>query len=156
MNFMKKIIMGLCLLSATTMMYARDTRDINTPERNVPMSVKGTFHKNYPDANGVRWTYTEGRWNANFRKMEDNTAMTACYDAKGRHIDSRLPVAQNAVPAKVIHRLNEKYPGQYTHSFTKIERVSKRDLYRVKVKQQGVYKNLYLDKRGHEKEYASR
>ena len=132
------------------------TYAMHTPERNVPVSVKEKFHKDYPDANTVRWTYMNGKWNADFRKMDGNIAMTSCYDGKGHHIDSRVPIARTAVPDKVIHRLNEKYPGQYTHTFTKIERPMKRDLYRVRVKQQGTYKNLYLDRRGHERDYASR
>ena len=153
---MKKIIIGLCLLSATTVMYARDMRTRNTPERNVPMSVKERFHKDYPDASSIHWKYNEGRWDASFRKMDGNIEMTSCYDAKGHHIDSRVPLARTAVPDKVMSRLNEKYPGQYAHRYTRIERPMKRDLYLVKVKQQGTYRNLYLDKRGHERDYASR
>jgi hypothetical protein len=150
---MKKIIIGFCLISATAITYAKD---INTPERNVPMSVRNTFHKNYPDANAVHWQYMNGRWNADFRKMDGDIQMKACYNDKGHHIDSRMPIAQTAVPTKVIHRLDERYPGQYTHHYTKIERPMKRDLYQVRVKEQGMYKTLYIDKHGHERDYASR
>jgi hypothetical protein len=150
---MKKIIIGICLLAATTVTFANN---IYTPEKNVPMSVRETFHKNYPDANQVHWTYMDGKWNANFHKTDGNMKMAACYDMKGRHIDSRMPVAQVAVPDKVIHRLNEKYPGEYTHHYTRIERPHKRDLYQVKVREQGMYKTLYIDRRGHERDYASR
>ena len=114
-KFMKKIIIGLCLLSATTMMYARDMKTRNTPERNVPMSVKERFHRDYPDANAVHWKYNDGRWDASFRKMDGNIEMMACYNAKGHHIDSRVPIARAAVPDKVMNRLNEKYPGRYAH-----------------------------------------
>ena len=148
---MKKIIIGLILITATTMTYAR-----NTPARNVPLSVKDRFHKDYPDANATHWKYTDGKWNANFRKMEDNKMMDACYDGKGHRIDTRMTIAQTAVPDKVLHRLNDKYPGRYNHHFTKVERPNKRDLYQVRVKQQGVYKTLYLDGRGHERDYAGR
>lgn len=148
---MKKLIIGLFLISATTMTYA-----MNTPERNVPTPVKEKFHKDYPDARAVQWKYTDGRWNASFRKPDGNMDMMSCYNSKGHHIDSRVPIARTAVPDKVMHRLNEKYPGQYTQHYTKIERPMKRDLYKVRVKHQGAYKDLYLDKRGHEREYASR
>jgi hypothetical protein len=151
MFFMKKMIIGLCLISATTLTYAT-----NTPERNVPVSVKEKFHKDYPDARAVQWKYAEGRWNANFHKGNGNTEMMSGYNAKGHHIDSRVPIAQTAIPDKVMNRLNEKYSGQYTQHYTKIERPMKRDLYKVRVKKQGVYRDLYLDKRGHEKDYASR
>jgi len=149
---MKKIIMGLALLlSVTTMTYA-----INTPERNVPMSVKERFHRDYPDANAVHWRYTEGKWRANFHKMEDQRMMDAYYNGKGHRIDTRWTIAPAVVPDKVIHELNEKYPGQYTHHFTKVERPNKRDLYQVRVKQQRGYRTLYIDGRGHERDYASR
>ena len=151
---MKKIILGLCLVSATTIMYARDIR--NTPERNVPMSVKERFHRDYPDANATHWKYTNGKWNANFRKMDGNRMMDAYYNSKGHRIDTRMAIAPAAVPDKVMHRLNEKYPGQYTRHFTKVERPNKRDLYEVRVKKQGIYKSLYMDGRGHERDYASR
>lgn len=151
---MKKLIMGLLLVTATTTMtYATK---INTPERNVPTSVKDRFHKDYPSANAIHWRYTDGKWNANFRKMEDKKMMDAYYNGKGRRIDTRMTIATTAVPDKVMHRLNEKYPGRYTHHFTKVERPNARDLYEVRVKQQGVYKNLYIDGRGHERDYASR
>jgi hypothetical protein len=153
MKVMKKIIIGLCLLSATTLTYAKDR---TTPERNVPMHVRATFHKNYPDANTVHWTYTNGRWNANFHKMDGNVDVNACYDAKGRHVDSKVPLIQTSVPSKVIETVDIRYPGRYSHHYTKIERPMKRDLYRVRVRKQGVYKTLYMDSRGHERDYASR
>lgn len=153
---MKKIIIGLCLLSATTMTYAINTPAINTPERNVPTSVKERFHKDYPDANAVHWKYTDGRWDANFRKMDDNRMMDACYNGKGHRIDTRMPITQSSVPDKVIRSLNEKYPGRYTHHFTKVDRPNKRDLYAVRVKQQKGYRTLYIDRSGHERDYASR
>jgi hypothetical protein len=149
---MKKIILGLCLLTATTLTYAKDRI---TPERNVPLHVRETFHKNYPDANAVQWTYMNGKWNANFHKMDGNRDMKACYNAKGHHIDSRYALAQTAVPANVIKKTDVRYPG-YAHHYTKIERPMKRDLYQVRVRKQGVDKILYMDSRGHEKDYASR
>ena len=150
---MKKIIIGLCLLSATTFTYAKDKI---TPERNVPIHVRETFHKNYPDASAVHWTYMNGRWNANFHKMDGNIDMKACYNTKGHHVDSRYALTQTAVPVKVVEQVDVKYPGRYAHHYTKIERPMKRDLYQVRVKEQGVYKTLYMDRRGHEKDYASR
>ena len=107
---MKKTILGLCLLSATTFTYANNRY---TPERRVPLHVVEAFHKGYPDATAVHWTYTNGRWNANFHKMDGNMDMNACYNAKGHHIDSRYAVAPAAVPTKVVEQVDEKYPGRY-------------------------------------------
>jgi len=153
---MKKIIIGLCLLSATTFTYANAPSARITPERKVPLHVVERFHKNYPDATAVHWTYTSGRWNASFHKMDGNRDMNACYNSKGHHIDSRYALARTAVPNKVVEQVDVRYPGRYEHHYTKIERPMKRDLYRVRVKQQGVYKTLYMDSHGHERDYASR
>lgn len=147
---MKKIILGLSLLTITTLTYA----GVPTPKMIVPSAVKESFRRDYPMASANHWKYTDGKWEANFRNSRET--MTACYDGKGRHIDSRMPVSQNAVPDKVMHRLNDKYPGSYRHSFTRIERPKKRELYAVKVKRQGTYKTLYIDNKGHERDYASR
>jgi hypothetical protein len=96
----------------------------------------------------------DGKWNADFRT--NGNAITACYDGKGHRIDSRMPVAQANVPDKVIHQLRDKYPGERVHSFTKIDRPHKRDLYKVRMTQQGTAKTIYMDKRGHQRDYASR
>lgn len=122
------------------------------------MSVRNSFHKDYPDARATHWTMRDGKWDARFTRLDGSTSMTACYDLKGHRVDTRMPIAATAVPKKVIHHLNDKYPGRYSHSFTKIDRNNKTDLYAVKVKQgqRGVYHTMYLDRRGHEKSYASR
>jgi|SRR6187402_1882543 len=151
-NVMKKIILGICLLSATTMIHAQNRSN----HREVPMSVKESFHKDYPDADAIHWKYNNGKWNADFHKMNENVNVMAYYDLKGRRIDSRMPVAENTVPSRVIHRINDRYPGQTGYHVMKIDRRGKADLYQVKVKQHGVYKTLYLDSRGRERDYASR
>ena len=150
---MKKMIIGLCLITATTMTFA-----MNTPESNVPISVREKFHKQYPDANAVHWKYQSGKWDASFHRTNGNMDMTACYDAKGHRQYSRIPVARQAMPDKVMAHLNEKYAGRYTSHYTRIDRPMKQDLYEVRVKEPGkrTYRDLYLDKRGHERDYASR
>jgi hypothetical protein len=153
MKVMKKIIIGLCLLSATAFTYANQGY---TPERKVPLHVVESFHKKYPDATTVHWTHMSGRWNANFHKMDGNMEMNAHYDARGHYIDSRYEVAPAAVPEKVVQQVDVRYPGRYEHHYTKIERPMKRDLYRVRVREQGVYKTRYMDSHGHERDYAIR
>jgi len=151
---MKKMIMGLCLMAATGVVCAQNAHSSYRQE--VPIGVMESFHKDYPDASAVHWNRTDGKWNAEFVKMTEHKSMYACYDTKGRHIDTRMTVAQSAVPTKVIRHLDADYHGRYSHEFTRIERPGKRDLYKVKVKRQGVSGSLYVDDKGHEKDYASR
>jgi hypothetical protein len=120
----------------------------------VPYKVRSAFHHEYKDAASPVWTMKNGKWDVSFRK-DGTTEMTACYNWSGHRIDTRMPVAQTAVPAMVIHQLKVQYPGEYSHTFTKIERPWKRDLYMVKVDEKGSRKSLYLDKYGHEHDYAS-
>ena len=140
--------MGLCFVMASTVMYAGGM--------NIPTHVRDAFHKDYPDASAVHWKYTNGKWDASFHKMDGNMTVWACYDLKGKHIDSRMPVAQSAIPVKLQRKLDSQYPGQYNHHLTKVEIPNKRDLYQVKVKEEGSYRTKYFDRRGHERDYASR
>jgi len=143
MKNMKKSILGLGLLFAGTWLFAQ-----------VPNKVRDQFRRDYPYASATSWNRTNGKFNANFRT--NGNSITACYDTKGHRIDSRMPVTQAAVPDKVIHRLRDRYPGERAHSFTKIDRPHKRDLYKVRITQRGMTKNIYMDKNGHERDYASR
>jgi len=151
---MKKIILGLCLITSTGIVFAGTP----THKMTVPGSVKESFRRDYPDAPVAHWKMVNGKWETSFRKMDDqdHQLMTACYDPRGHRIDTRMAVAQNTVPDKVMRRLNEKYPGSYRHNFTKIDRAGKRDLYAVKVRKQGTYRTLYMDNKGHERDYAIR
>ncbi|HEY4112288.1 hypothetical protein [Puia sp.] len=141
---MKKIILGLGLLCAGTGLFARD----------VPQSVKDRFIRDYPNTSAIHWKMVNGRWDASFRS--NGNMMMACYDAKGHHIDSRMPVTQSVVPDKVIHQLRNKYPGEQAHSFTRIDRPHKRDLYKVNITHRGTARTIYMDKNGHQRDYASR
>ena len=152
---MKKVILGLCFLSASAFMYANDAPSPYGHPTTVPVAVKESFHKDYPNASITHWKYMNDKWEVSFRQPNGRVAMDACYAPEGRHIDSRIPMAQSAVPVKVVHKLNDKYHGTAYH-FARIERPKKRELYQVRLKDQGMDKTVYMDKRGHEKSYASR
>jgi hypothetical protein len=157
---MKKIIIGLCVVT-TTLMGAASAYSMpvagGTPVNNVnvPVKVKSAFHHEYKDATSPVWAIKNGKWDVSFRK-DGTTDMTACYNWSGHRIDSRMPIAQSAVPSRVIDKLKDKYPGEYAHNFTKIDRPWKMNLYMVKVDEKGARKSLYLDKYGHEHDYTSR
>jgi hypothetical protein len=150
---MKKIILGFCLVSATGLMYAAPSPHAILT---VPSRINKSFHRDFKGVSAVEWKKEDGKWDASFFKKDRNVEMTACYNWMGRRIDSRMPVGQSALPIKVVDELNGKYAGRYAKEFTKIDRAWKPDLYSVKVKEKGVYKTLYLDKNGHEHDYASR
>ena len=141
---MKKIIIGLSLLGMSIGAFAQD----------VPRAVRDRFKKDYPRVAKMQWERVNGRWNASFNK--EGNDMMACYEVNGRHIDSRIPVSQTVVPDPVIHHLRTVYPGEMAHSFTKIDRPHKRDLYKVNITQRGAPRTIYMDSHGHEQYYASR
>ncbi len=153
---MKKIIMGIFILSTVALMCAA-ARPAGTPisGTNVPYKVRSAFHHEYKDASAITWVMKNGKWDVSFRK-EGATEMSACYNWSGHRIDSRMMVPQSDVPARIIEQLKDKYPEGFAHEFTKIQRPWKRDLYLAKVKQNGMSKSLYLDKNGPEHDYAIR
>jgi hypothetical protein len=149
---MKKIIMGLCLLSATTLIFASVHA---MDEVRVPVKVKAEFHHEYKHVSNVNWAYKDGRYLVNFRQ-DGKTDMLARYEGTGHRIDTREPIAQSAMPVKAVGHLEEKYRGSYTHTYTRIHRPWRRDLYEVKVKDKGNYVPVYVDKDGKEHDYAGR
>ena len=160
---MKKIIMALGVLSTTTLMCVASGTSYASPVNggtpvagvNVPGKVKSAFHHEYKDATSPVWAMKNGKWDVSFRK-DGVTDMTACYNWSGHRIDSKMPVSESAVPDRVINKLKDRYPGEFSHNFTKIDRPWKMDLYEVKVDQMGSHKALYLDKWGHEHDYAGK
>lgn len=146
---MKKIILGICLLSASALICG--PASAMDPVR-VPLKVRAEFHHEYKHVSGVSWTLKDGRYDVQFSK--GGTDEMARYDGSGHRIDTRIAVTQTAMPEKVVGHLEEKYHGGYNHTYTKIARPWKKDLYMVKVKEHGTYQPVYLDKNGHEVEYS--
>jgi hypothetical protein len=153
---MKKIILGLCLVS-TGLIYAGEaSAATHNNDTNVPDRVNKSFHRDFKGVTEPQWKKEDGKWDVSFYKNDRHVAMTAKYNWMGHRIDSRMPVGQSALPLKVVDRLNNQYRGSFAQEFTKIDRPWKMDLYSVKIKEKGAYKTLYLDKNGHEHDYASR
>ena len=147
---MKKIIMGLCLLSATALVCA----NVNAMDPvKVPLKVRAEFHHEYKHVSNVNWTTKEGRYVVDFRK-DGKEDMEARYGGTGHRIDTREQIAQTSMPEKAVGHLQEKYGDTYTHKYTKINRPWKRDLYMVKVKDSGKNFPVYVDKDGHEHDYS--
>ena len=150
---MKKILLGLCFLTASTLMCA-SARAMD--EVRVPVKVKAEFHHEYKHVTEIAWTYNDGRYVVSFKKEGKPESMMARYNGYGHRIDTRVAVEQSEMPVKAVGHLEEKYRGSYTHQYTRIERPWKRDLYMVKVKDKGNFVPVYVDKDGHEHDYASR
>src|ERR1700677_3238236 len=127
---MKKIILGLCLLSTTTLMCASAHAMDGV---SVPVKVRAEFHHEYKHVSKVNWTTNDGRYEVSFLK-DGKTDMSARYEGSGHRIDTREMIAQSAMPVKAVGHLEEKYRGTYTHTYTRIHRPWKRDLYMVNVK----------------------
>ncbi|HTR28446.1 MAG TPA: hypothetical protein VMH27_04205 [Puia sp.] len=149
---MKKIILGLCLLSASSFvcLSVRAMDDVR-----VPVKVRAEFHHEYKHVSNVSWAMNDGRYEVRFRK-DGTTDMVARYEGTGHRIDTREPIAQSAMPVKAVGHLEEKYGKSYTHTYTRIHRPWKKDLYMVKVKDGGKNFPVFVDKDGHEHDYGSR
>lgn len=150
-KIMKKIVLGLCVLSATTWMCASAHASDNVT---VPLKVRAEFRHEYKHVSNVDWTVKDGRYCVSF--VDGKANLMARYDGTGHRIDTRESISRNAMPEKAVSHLEEKYHGAYTHTYTRIHRPWKKDLYMVKVKNKGKDVPVYVDKDGREHDYASR
>lgn len=121
----------------------------------VPVKVRAEFRHEYKHASNVNWTEKDRRYYVSFVN-DGKTNLMARYDGTGHRIDTRESISPSAMPEKAVGHLEEKYHGAYTHTYTRIDRPWKKDLYMVKVKNKGKDIPVYVDKNGREHDYASR
>ena len=68
-------------------------------EKNVPISVKETLHKKYPDAN-AKWEKEKGNYEANF--VSQKKEMSALITPDGKLIETETEIATTDLPESVI------------------------------------------------------
>jgi len=147
---MKTAILTLVFVAITSFAFSQN--DMNPPRR-----VRESFQRTYPQSKPSHWSFSSSGWNVVFEDRDnDNGEVTARFDGKGRHIDSRIVYDNNDVPAPVKENLHRKYDGADNYEFTRIDRPGKEDIYQARFRHHQKHKTRYLDETGQEKEFHDR
>jgi hypothetical protein len=138
---MKKILIGLFILSSTTL-FAQNNRN-----HQVPASVQNSFQKDYPNSQNPQWNNSNGQWHGTY-KDKNNRNVETHYNPNGQRIDTHISYNQNELPSKVRDVANKKYNTNY--SSNRIERPNSQPLYQIK-SQSG--STTYMDENGKKRKY---
>src|SRR5665213_190292 len=147
---MKKVIL---LFLGGFSVFVAFSQDRNGP----PDNIRQSFQKQYPQSQPNQWKHTGGSWNVNFEDRDhDNGESTAHFDRTGRHVDTHIPYDNQDVPAPVMDRMQNRYPGSDSYAFTRIERGDGHPVFQVHFRHRRKFRTLYVDERGRERQYQDR
>lgn len=156
---MKKFLVGLFILSCTTL-FAQDNR--NDQNRNMdkdnkynngrPDEVRRSFERDYPNAQNPQWNNSNGQWHASFRD-QNNKNIETHYDNYGRRIDTHTPYDQNEFPGNVRDRADRRYNTNGNYNGYRIDRPDYEPLFQLKI-QSG--RTIYMNENGEKRRYKDR
>jgi len=139
----------LCL--CTALMVSAQNR--NEP----PGNVRESFQKSYPHSQPSTWNHSSVGWSVQFEDRDhDNGEVIAHFDNSGRHIDTHVFYDNNDVPPPVMENLHRRYRGADDYEFNRIERQGEEGMFQVHFRHNKRYRTMYVDDRGHEREYRDR
>jgi hypothetical protein len=124
---------------------------------NPPGNLRQSFQKEYPQSQPTQWSHTKVGWSVTFEDRDHNNGeVTAHYDHTGRHLDTHVPYDNNDVPAPVMEKVRNKYPGSDNYAFTRIDRPGENGVYQVHLRHKKRYKTLYVEHNGQERDFHDR
>ena len=90
-------------------------------KKDVPQKVKTAFTQQFPNAQKVKWDMEEeNEWEAEFKM--NGKKMTACYDNKGKWLETEVEVKMKDLPAEVFKAINMKFEGFEIEEVESIEK----------------------------------
>ena len=110
---MKKLILVTVAAMITSLPFAQKTQD-----KNVPVAVKTSFLKQYPDAKEVKWEKENGNYEAEFEVGE--TDYSVLIDASGNIIETEIEISVDALPANAKEYVSKNHAGQKIKEAAKI------------------------------------
>src|ERR1035437_2467655 len=96
----KLIVIGLMLSGVSAFAQKIDASK-------VPASVQGTFSKNFPGINEVKWEKEKGNYEANFK--QNGQKLSALFDANGRLLETETSIDVSALPAGAKEYIAQNY-----------------------------------------------
>jgi hypothetical protein len=110
---MKKIILMLLASLMASLSYAQKIH-----EKDVPVTVKEAFKKQYPAAKEVKWENESGNYEAEFEMGEIESSVLI--DEKGTILETEVEIALDKLPAGVMNYVKTNYAGQKVKEAAKI------------------------------------
>ncbi len=101
---MKKLIISTALIGITLIGYSQSLK-----ESEVPVAVKNSFKKSFPDATDVKWS-KEGtnEFESEFKSGKEE--MSAVFDYTGTWINTETEIEVKDLPAAVQSSIRKTYP----------------------------------------------
>ena len=127
---MKKIIL---LLAVAAMITQAEAQTPNMKATNVPAAVTTAFNQDHPSVKDVKWTLRDrNNYEGAYKEGKVNTYVT--YDASGNLVETRIEIADSALPAPVLSYVKQNYKDDKVELALKVTAASGPVTYLARVK----------------------
>ncbi len=110
---MRKVTILLAAMFAVSFANAQKVSD-----KEVPIAVKTTLQKNYPNAKELKWEKEKGNYEAEFEVGE--TDYSLLIDVSGNIIETEIEIKVDELPANAKAYISKNYAGQKIKEAAKI------------------------------------
>lgn len=112
----------------------------------VPAKVMQKFKSMFPDKKDVSWSRVGTDYYAEFGEAGEGTSVL--FDAAGNWQETEMEMNKKDLPAKIVERLNLKYPGLLLMGAKKTVSANEPTLYEVDFNYKGKQYYMMLDETG--------
>jgi hypothetical protein len=146
---MKKIILAICFMSSTTLMFAQSRyNNRNRP----PLEVQQSFEREYPNMNSnTRWSRDNNGWHATYRDG-NNRDVNAYYDGRGNRQHTRIAWNRRDIPRDIDNNIYRTYRTR-NYKAVRIERPNNDPLFQISLNFGGRNRVVYMDEQGRSRRY---
>ena len=137
---MKKFMLSTLLL---TVIFATNVIAQDLKEKDVPVTVKASFAKKYPDVKKVSWEKENGNFEANWggKSGEDNSVM---FSPAGNFLEIVVAIPVDQLPASIAPYVAKHYNGAKIKEAGKVTDAAGKHTFEAEIKG----KDLIFDEKG--------
>jgi len=152
---MKKTLLGLVLLSSTTLFAQEQHDNYNRNQQGPPAEVQNSFQRDNPNVNNANWEQTNNQWHGNY-KDNNNRNVDTYYDPTGNRIDTHREIDRRDVPQNVDDWYHRKYKDNGDYRAVRIERPNDIPLFEIRFHKGRRDRIIYMDEHGKKRHYRDR
>lgn len=120
----------------------KESKEKEKTESGVPIAVKESFQKKYPDEHDPDWRQDDhGNWESHFKK--DGEKYRADFNADGSWIETENSIKEENLPDAVKKKIEEEYPDRKITEVEHVTSAKEGEFYDVEFKQKG--KNMDVE-----------